>query len=401
MVSRSRVMIAATRGRTRRAHFLLLAALFLLGVVAAAGSLPAAVTNAATSVLAADNKSASSLSAATSSTTSSLRRGAGAVPASSSSSTGIDGRHRRIQTSGSSGYPIVVPIFLLILLCCVMKQQERNRQQQQQQHLDQPAAVAPAAVLRTTTAGPITGPEGLPRSRLVTTATTKSPAARCGMGFVGTDHACITRILSHSIFHGSELEPGMKIVSINNLPIHSNTQAAEALTAAKDVVTIVAHSAGYYGSTDDLVVATVRKTLPYQAIGVVYKKEGSHEPVRLGAFGESSLFRSSSSSSSPHDNDLSAGMQVVTVNNILVSSVEQAVSVTRSAYPLVTILARRSAAVAVLAEANGVVVTAEPVVSYALSSRDDPIVATAMATPVMIDDSNVSSDHNNTRELTL
>jgi hypothetical protein len=256
-------------------------------------------------------------------------------------------------------------------------------------------AAAQAALRRTTA---IIGPEGLPRSRLVTAAATKvSPEARCGMVFVGTDHACITRILSDSIFHGSELEPGMKIVSINNIPIHSNTQAAEALTAAKDVVTIVAHSAGYYGSTDDLVVATVKKDLPYQAIGVVYKKEGSHGPVRLGAFGESSLFRSSSS---PHGNDLTVGMQVITINNIPVLSVAQAGSVTRSAFPLVTILARRTAAVAVLAEANGDV-TAEPVVSYALSSRDDPIVATAMATPVMIDDSNVSSDHNNTRELTL
>jgi hypothetical protein len=188
----------------------------------------------------------------------------------------------------------------------------------------------------------------------------------------------------------------MKIVSINNIPISSAHQAVATLSAAPDVVTIVAHSAGYYGSTDNLVTATIVKDRPDQPMGISYKRDVGHGPIVLGMFPTTSLrLRSSNPSSNPSSSDVTPGMEVVTINNIPLRSNAQAAEVTRSAFPLVTILARRrSATVVVLAEPVApsatteggmvvvVMVEAEPVTSYRLSSRDDPTVATAMATPV-------------------
>jgi hypothetical protein len=123
-------------------------------------------------------------------------------------------------------------------------------------------------------------------------------------------------------------------------------------------------------------------------MGISYKREvGTHGPIVLGMFPTtSSLLLRNSSSNPSSSSDVTPGMEVVTINNISLQSNAQAAMVTRSAYPLVTILARRrSPAVAVLAMEQGssmVVVEAEPVTSYTMSSRDDPIVATAMANPV-------------------
>jgi hypothetical protein len=288
----------------------------------------------------------------------------------------------------TTSYTIFLPIIPVVLaflgLCCYCQKQE---QWQQQAETAAQRRVVQEAIQSSSTPRIISKQGRVVPSppRLVTAAATKfAPQSRCGVAFAGSDYAQITRILSDSIFAGTELEPGMKIVSINNIPIHSTHQAVATLSAAPDVVTIVAHSAGYYGSTDNLVVATIVKDRPDQPMGISYKRDVGHGPIVLGMFPTTSLLLRGSN---PSSSDVTPGMEVLTINNIHLRSNAQAAEVTRSAFPLVTILARRRSAAGLVApsvttEGGMVMVEAEPVTSYSLSSRDDPIVATAVATPV-------------------
>jgi hypothetical protein len=331
-----------------------------------------------------------------------LRGGGDGEDASGTARTDQEHRRRRATIIARGMQEIVVePIIpiILIVCCCLCCCFYCLNQQQEQQEKDRVRASAGTSAVQPMMIQSSTASRIMPKHelfalppRLVTAAATKfAPESRCGVDFVGTDYAQITRILSDSIFAGTDLEPGMKIVSINNIPIHSTQQAVATLRAALDLVTIVAHSAGYYGSTDDLVTATIVKDRPDQPMGISYKREVGHGPVVLGMFPATSLLLRSSN---PSSSDVTSGMEVIAVNNIPVRSNVQAAEVTRLAYPLVTILARqRMAAVAVFAEPVApsatteggmvvVVVEAEPVTSYTMSSRDDPIVATAVANPV-------------------
>jgi hypothetical protein len=309
------------------------------------------------------------------------------------------GQWEQETTKRGTSYAItlpIIPVVLVLIWCCWWYRRSEAQEQRQQQGTPVrtsagTSAVQPMMIQNSTAASRIIIPKQellvLP-PRLVTAAATKlTPESNCGVFFVGTDYAEITRILSDSIFSGTELERGMKIVSVNNIPIHSTQQALASLcAAAPDMVTIVAHSAGYYGSTENLVTTTVAKEWPDQPVGITYEQEVSQGPIRLGSFPATSLLLRS-----PNSFLLTPGMEVIAVNNIPVQSIAQAVEVTRSAYPLVTILVRCSSTVLVLAvpvapsaaEDGMVAVEAEPVTSYTMSSRDDPIVATIVATPVV------------------
>jgi hypothetical protein len=199
---------------------------------------------------------------------------------------------------------LMIPVVLALLLFLCYCQQQELRQK------GAPVSAAPRII-------PKPGLVLPPSPRLVTAAATKfAPQTRCGVAFVGTDFAQITRIDSDSIFAGTELEPGMKIVFINNIAIHSTQQALATLRAAPDVVTIVAHSAGYYGSTENLVTATIVKDRQDQPMGISYKRDDGHGPIRLGMFPATSLLSRSSSNPSSSSSDVTPGMEVVTINNI-------------------------------------------------------------------------------------
>jgi hypothetical protein len=320
-------------------------------------------------------------------------------------------------TSSSITLPII-PAVLILIGCCWLYRHSEKQEQRLQQGTPVGASARTAAQRRVVQEAiqSSTTPRIIPKQelvvlppRLVTAAATKlTPESNCGVFFVGTDYAQITRILSDSIFSGTELDRGMKIVSVNNIPISSAQQALASLCAAAPdmVTTIVAHSAGYYGSTENLVTATVTKEWPDQLVGINYEQEVSQGPIRLGAFPATSLLLRS-----PNSCLLTLGMEVIAVNNIPVQSIAQAVEVTRSAYPLVTILARCSSTVAVLAvpvapsaaaattEDGMVVVEAESVTSYTMSSRD--VVATVVATPVVNNNDSSLQEGRGGREVTI
>lgn len=177
--------------------------------------------------------------------------------------------------------------------------------------------------------------------KLVTAAATKpSPHSSTGVGFVrNTDYAKISRITDDSIFKETALTPGMKVVSINNRRVNSGDHAVQVIKETPSTVTILAHAAGYFGSTESFVTATARKEYPDQVVGVIYlsKKDKHSENTGLKHIAETSLFAGS---------DLAPGMEVVAINNVKVRSAIHAQTLTMESFPFVTILARCDTAVA-------------------------------------------------------
>lgn len=238
---------------------------------------------------------------------------------------------------------------IICLICCLcgeLSQLQQGTVQQQQQQL----AASPAVVE--------VANENTPKL-VAATASKFSPTAPTGVVFVaGTDYAKISRITDDSIFRDTELRPGMKVFSINNISINSGAHAKDVIASCGTTVTMLAHTAGYFGNTENLVTATACKEQPGQTVGIVYKKEVGGSRMVLKSISESSLFTNS---------ELSPGMELVAINNVKVLSATHAKNLTVEAFPQVTILARRNKAVAV-----------------AVNPSDDVPVATATVLEVQL-----------------
>lgn len=213
----------------------------------------------------------------------------------------------------------IVPILIIICICycCVMNKKNES------------AGRAPTNAIST---------KRIPSSTLLLAtgaAMKSSPKQAVGVNFTGTDHAQISSFYDNSVFKGSGLVPGMKVVSVNNTIARSAVEARQIVQGISDgPVTILAHSAGFFGATDDLVTATVSKKAPGQSSGVVFKTYPSAPSMVY-------LSKIDSSTSPFVHTDVAEGMEMVAVNNTPVQSVSQAAELTRQAFPLVTFLARR------------------------------------------------------------
>lgn len=226
--------------------------------------------------------------------------------------------------------PIIPIIIIICLICCLCN---KNNEAQQR-----PTEVKPSA-----TGNRIVEVVDL-KPRLVTAAATKfSPYDQPGVHFAtDKDYAEITRIGTDSMFKDTALASGMKVVSINNIIISSGEHASQVIASCKSVVTVLAHTQGYFGNTSNFVTATACKTQPDQKMGVVFKKEANSTQIVLKTISETSLL--------VHDREMLNGIEVVTINNVNVQSVTHAQHLAVNAFPLVTILARRNMAVAAVAE---------------------------------------------------
>lgn len=232
--------------------------------------------------------------------------------------------HRGLQESVVV-IPVLPIVIIIILICCL-----RNKQNQPTQQQATPATPTMEVVNR-----------GQPK--LVTASATKiSSDALVGVSFVaGTDYAEISRINHNSIFRNTELLPGMKVVSINNISINTGAHAKQVIAASKSFVTMLAHTAGYFGNTENFVTATACKEQPDQKVGVVYQKEDGSGRILLKRMTVTSMFA---------NGDLSPGMEVVAINGVTVLSAVHAKILSVEAFPILTILARRSKAVAVVVD---------------------------------------------------
>ena len=258
---------------------------------------------------------------------------------------------------------LLTPFFIILqltvfLICgCLLGEGERGQRQRAAEEVTNTPQHAIVPNVSTTS-----GAASIPI--LITATAPKFCASQTvGVNFTGTDHAKVSSMDGDSIFKETRLVPGMKVVSINNVAVNSKIEALRLIRESSDIVTVLAHDPGYYGQTENLLSATIRKELPDQSNGVAFKTHPS-------AAGKVIISRVEARSPFIHT-DIAIGMEIVAINNAAVQSATRAAELTRQVFPLVTLLARRSAAIAVAIEdeSSAVLVPAEALIVDATSPR--------------------------------